>query len=250
VALSRERFSTIGHTDIRFWNPVGGAVIEDWIAALALTPESRILDVGCGRAELLLRVVERYGCAGVGVDGSSMAIDLGRQELAHRLPQANCELRCAPFTASEFAPDSLDLACCVGSSHAIGNYPQTLEVLSRLVKPGGLILVGEGYWQREPAPEYLGFLQSSRDELLSHQGNIELATSKSLQLLRAYQSTPTDWARYEDGYAANLYTFLAANPDDPDADAIRERIDSWRNAYQRWGRDTLGFGLYLLRAPG
>jgi len=27
-------------------------------------------------------------------------------------------------------------------------------------------------------------------------------------------------------------------------------IDSWRNAYQRWGRDTLGFGLYLLRAPG
>ena len=249
MALSRERFSTIGHTGILLWNPVSVAVVDDWIEALALPPEARVLDVGCGRGELLLRIIERYGCSGMGVDSSAMAIDLGRQELTRRLPQADCELRCGPFDPAEFAPGSLDLGCCVGASHAVGSYPRVLEVLCQLVRPGGLILVGEGYWRREPDPDYLDFLQSSPDELLSHQGNIELATDRSLQLLRDYESTSIDWARYEDGYAANLYSFLAANPDDPDADAIRERIDHWRSAFQRWGKDTLGFGLYLFRTP-
>jgi hypothetical protein len=26
-----------------------------------------------------------------------------------------------------------------------------------------------------------------------------------------------------------------------------ERIRGWRETYRRWGRDTLGFGLYLFR---
>lgn len=250
MPLSRERFSTIGHTGISLWNPVSVAVVDDWIGALALGPDAGVLDIGCGRAELLLRIIERHACTGVGVDSSAMAIDLGRQELARRLPQADCELRCVDFDPAEFTPGSLDLGCCVGASHAVGNYARVLEVLNQLVRPGGLILVGEGYWRQEPDSGYLDFLQSSPDELLSHQGNIELATGMSLQLEREYESTPIDWARYEDGYAANLYSFLAANADDPDADAIRERIDRWRSAYQRWGKDTLGFGLYLFRKPG
>jgi len=29
-----------------------------------------------------------------------------------------------------------------------------------------------------------------------------------------------------------------------------ERIRRWRDGYLRWGRDTLGFGLYLFYRPG
>jgi hypothetical protein len=29
-----------------------------------------------------------------------------------------------------------------------------------------------------------------------------------------------------------------------------ERIRRWRDAYLRWGRDTLGFGVYLFHRPG
>ena len=42
---------------------------------------------------------------------------------------------------------------------------------------------------------------------------------------------------------------VRANPHDPDAQAMLERIRPWREAYLRWGRDTLGFGLYLFRLP-
>ena len=29
-----------------------------------------------------------------------------------------------------------------------------------------------------------------------------------------------------------------------------ERIRKWRDAYLRWGRDTLGFAVYLFYRPG
>jgi SAM-dependent methyltransferase len=249
MALSRERYSAIGHTGMVFWNPVGEAVLDDWIVALSLNRDSRVLDIGCGRAELLMRLIERYGCSGVGVDNSPLVTAIGQAELARRLPLAVCELRCEPFDAEDFAPRSVDLICCIGSTHAMVNYATALETLRNLVKPGGLILVGEGYWRKEPDAAYLAFLQSTSEELNSHAGNIELATGLGLQLERACETSDVDWARYEDGYASNIYNYLAANPDDPDAAAIRERIDPWRDAYLRWGRDTLGFGLYLFRTP-
>lgn len=249
MALSRERYSAIGHTGMVFWNPVGEAVLDDWIDALPLDRDSRVLDVGCGRAELLLRIIDRHGCSGIGVDNSPLVMALGEAERARRLPDAACELRCASFDAGEFPTHDLDLVCCVGSTHAVGGYAAALEAFKELAKPGGLVLVGEGYWRKEPDAAYLAFLQSTREECNTYSGNIELAASLGMECMRACETSDRDWARYEDGYAANIHDYLAAHPDDPDAAAIRERIEPWRDAYLRWGWDTLGFGLYLFRTP-
>jgi hypothetical protein len=40
-----------------------------------------------------------------------------------------------------------------------------------------------------------------------------------------------------------------ANPDDPALAARLMRGHQWREAYLRWGRSTMGFGLYLFRVP-
>jgi hypothetical protein len=48
-------------------------------------------------------------------------------------------------------------------------------------------------------------------------------------------------------YNRAVVEYVASNPDDADAPALRERIQDWREAYQTWGRDTLGFGLYLFK---
>ncbi|MCC6194158.1 MAG: class I SAM-dependent methyltransferase, partial [Burkholderiales bacterium] len=38
--------------------------------------------------------------------------------------------------------------------------------------------------------------------------------------------------------------------EDPDVPAMLERIRKWRDGYLRWGRDTLGFAVYLFYRPG
>ena len=64
--------------------------------------------------------------------------------------------------------------------------------------------------------------------------------SKALGLPRFRNLLTPAEHRLVERYARN-------NPDDPDCPAMVTRIRRWRDAYLRWGRDTLGFGLYLFQ---
>ncbi len=59
-------------------------------------------------------------------------------------------------------------------------------------------------------------------------------------------STPVEWDEYEGVYARNMRAWLAAHPSDPDVQAFRRRIETWNGAYERWGRDTMGFVTLVL----
>src|SRR4030067_377735 len=133
---------------------------DDWGAARPLTPASRALDVGCGGAERLLRIVERYACRAVGVDVLAPALAEARREAARRLRAGLLELRNQRFDPECFDRESFDLVGCVGSSHAIGGQEQALRTLAAFVRPGGTLLSGEGYWRGEPAREDLAVLES------------------------------------------------------------------------------------------
>lgn len=247
--MDRDRFTIIAHGDLQFWNPVSSDLIDRWIQDLPLSSSSRILDVGCGRGEFLLRTVARFDCEAIGVDRLRPVVLETRKEAARRLPLGKVEILCESFDPRIYEPGSFDLAVCVGSTHAISNLPDTLRVLSNLVRPGGIILVGDGFWKQRPEPAYLGFLGASEDELLTHQGNLSLVRGLGLEVLREHQATPMEWSHYEDTYAANVRKFVTRNPKDPEAAAMERKIDGWRDAYLKWGRDTLGFGVYLLRKP-
>jgi hypothetical protein len=129
----------------------------------------------------------------------------------------------------------------------MGGLRDSLRTLRRLLVPGGTAIVGEGHWLREPDVEYLAFLDAKRDDLLDHAGDVALARAEGFDVVRALVSSKADFDAYEDRYAAHVERFVDEHPDDPDADAFRARIRAWRAAYLRWGRDTLGFAMYVLR---
>ncbi|HOL16042.1 MAG TPA: class I SAM-dependent methyltransferase, partial [Bacillota bacterium] len=62
-------------------------------------------------------------------------------------------------------------------------------------------------------------------------------------------SSPDDWDRYEglQWYAAAEYA--RSNPNDPDLPELMERVNRSRESYLRWGRDCLGWAVYLFRKP-
>ncbi len=241
------RLSAVGHGDLLLWNPLPETETLALVDALDVLPSARVLDVGCGRAELLIRLVARTGARGVGIDPWQHAIASARAAAAGRVDPSRLELREESFDASRFADSSVDLAFCVGATHAMGGLRDTLRTFRRLLVPGGTAIVGEGHWLREPDAEYLAFLDAKRDDLLDHAGNLALARNEGFDVVRSLVSSTEDFNAYEDRYAANVGRFVAEHPDDPDADAFRIRIRAWRAAYLRWGRDTMGFALYVLR---
>ena len=140
-------------------SPVSDAALDEAITQLALPRDARVLEVGCGRAEVLRRIVERWDVRAAGYDSEPAAI----AEARRRVPEADL------LVGEEPPPGPFDLVVCVASSHALGGFPGALGTLRGLVAGGGRVLLGEGYWQREPSPAYLDALGgTSADELGSY----------------------------------------------------------------------------------
>ena len=51
-------------------------------------------------------------------------------------------------------------------------------------------------------------------------------------------------------YSRSIERYAGEQPDDPDVPEMLKRSRRWRDSYLRWGRDTLGFGVYLFHRPG
>ena len=243
------KFTTIAHRSHRFCNPLDPAVLERALDGLGLGPGDRVIDVGCGKAALLVDLAQRHRVEGVGVDINAAFLAEGRAMAARAGVAAAVSLIEAEAGSLDLGPASFALGTCIGSTHALGGYAETLRGLRALVRPGGHVLVGQGYWKRPPDPEYLERLGATADEMTTHEGNVAAGVAAGLTGAGAWVSGDDDWDRYEDLYAGTVEAHAAAHPEDPDGPAMLERIRRWRETYQRWGRDTLGFGLYLFRRP-
>jgi ubiquinone/menaquinone biosynthesis C-methylase UbiE len=244
------RFSTIAHREHVFCNPLDPDALDRLLGSLDLEPGARVLDVGCGKGEILVRLMERYGIDAVGVDTNGEFLAELRARAARRVTAGELSLHEIEFAEFACDPGSFDLAMCIGATHACGGYGRTLNALSRATRAGGRILIGDGFWRREPLAAYLDVLGAAREEYTDHEGNIAAGVSRGLVPIDSITSSEADWDRYEDLYASEIERFAREHPDDPDREAMLKRIRRWRDAYQRWGRSTLGFGLYLFGKPG
>lgn len=247
--VDRLKFSSIAHRDHLFHNPLSEPKVERLLDLLDLRAGARVLDAGCGPAELLIRTVERFGARGVGVDLSPYAIAEARARAARRVPGADLTLHEAAIADVPLEPGAWDLALCVGSTHLYGDYRGTLRALRALVRPGGHLLVGDLFWRREPDPAFLAVLGASREHHAAHADNVTARLGEGLIPLYASVSSEDDWDHYEGLYARAVERYALTHPADPDCPAMLERSRTWRDAYLRWGRDTLGFALYLFHRP-
>ena len=130
-----------------FNNPIGSEKADRLVHLLPLGPASRTLDAGCGTGEFLLRVVDRHGGRGVGVDRDPKCIEAARQSAAARALVSRCEFHVVDANKFEAARGAFDAGICIGSTHAFGAgdaaYPNTIAQLQQWVRPGGCVLLLE-----------------------------------------------------------------------------------------------------------
>lgn len=247
--MSRFRFTTIAHEDHVFCSPMSSGRADDLIELLDLPASSHVVDIGCGKAECLLRTVQRYAATGTGVDPNGEFLQVARANATARGIGERMQWHETRAADAALEPDSFDLAICLGSSHAFGTFAQALTGLAALVRPGGQILMGDPYWRKEPAEEFLSLLGASAEVHLTHAGNEAAGLDAGLVPLYSCTSNADEWDHYEGLFCRAVERFARNHPDDPNAAAFRERIRRWRDGYRRWSRDTMGFGFYLYSKP-
>jgi len=246
-AFDRQRLTEIGHGDAPHWNPVSPAVLADMLDGLALGPGDRVLDVGCGRAGALIGLLARSGATGIGVDANARAIAQARADAARRLPGDTLTLRAEPFDAGAFEPGAFAAILCVGASHAAGGFTRALQTFAALLAPGGRLLLGEGYWRRDPDADYLAWIGADRDEMLTWDATRAAIGAAGFEMTGAHTTTDDEWDAYENGYRDRVLAHAAAHPDEAGAQAMATHVRRWHEGYRRWGWTTMGFALIACR---
>ena len=230
-----------------FNNPFSPERIDNLLDELWLTDSSRILDVGCGEGELILRLLQRFNCQAVGVDVDETAVQLAQQKTANFASKVT--FHTAPFADISFPANHFDACFSLGATHAFGEVGEALDnglaSLKAITKPGGLIILADGYWRQEPDPAYLQMTGIDKKELRSHAENIAAGQKIGLECIYAITASRHEWDHFEGAFWLAAERELLQNPGDAELAEKVQRRRIWKNAYWQWGRETMGFGLYV-----
>ena len=207
---------------------------------------TRVLDLACGKGELLCRWAGWFGSTGVGVDLSHVFLAAAR-ERASELGVAGA-VTFVQGDAGVYEPEgaAFDVASCIGATWIGGGIAGTIELLRPALRPGGRLLIGEPYWIEPPPAEALAaFGFGPAEDFVSLVGTLDRLDASGLELVELVLANPDTWDRYEASQWRTVAAWLAANPDDPDHAAMREFLDHGRRTYLEWGRRYLGWGVFV-----
>ncbi len=243
------KFTTIAHSSHRYLGPLSAARAQALMRVMALEQDDRVLDIGCGKGNFLVDLLASTQARGIGVDINPAFIAAAAAAARERGVDDRIELRAGALQEKVASTDRFDAVVCMGASQAVGSLADAFAWTFRALNPGGVALFGDGYWKRRPDPGYLAHLGATEDEMADHAGNAAKARVAGFRVLSTATASDDEWDAYEGRYCAAVERHVDAHPEDPDADAMGARIRAWHDGYLRWGRDTLGFGFYLLLRP-
>jgi SAM-dependent methyltransferase len=205
---------------------------------------SRVLDLACGKGELLCRWAQTFGSHGVGVDLSETFLAAARARAAALDVSARVTLVQGDAGAYRAEAGAFDVACCIGATWIGGGVPGTIELLRRAVRPDGFLLIGEPFWHDEPPAEAVA---AEDDAFTSLVGMLDLIESAGAELVELVAGSTDDWDRFETSQWSALTDWLAEHPGDERADQVRDFRDQGRRRYLTYRRRFMGWAVLVLR---
>jgi hypothetical protein len=142
-------------------------------------------------------------------------------------------------------PRSFDLAACIGASWVYGGYQGTLQALNGMAAEKSWIVVGEPYWRQEPEAACLEALGVERSTYATHHENVKMGQALGLDVVYTLVSSHDDWDRYEGLQWYTAEAWAREHPEDPDVDEVLRQMRDSQVAYLKWGRETLGWAIYV-----
>lgn len=138
------KFDAVAH---RFWDTEGefkplhrlNPVRVEYVASRARLAGARVLDVGCGGG-LLAEALAARGAAVTAIDLAPAMIRTAQLHAAASGISIDYQLRDATVLAAE-QPASWDVVCCMEMLEHVADPEYFLQVLGRLVRPGGAVFV-------------------------------------------------------------------------------------------------------------
>ena len=232
-------FYAIAERDHDIQNPTSPDKIRLLGESLRLGPESRVLDIACGKCGPALVLASTFGCRITGVEQYAGFVEAARERIAAAGLGELIEVVESDGREFSLEPESWDVALCLGATFVWDDLDGTLSALVPTVRPGGHVVVGEPFWRRA-AP--VGMDTMGYVSLPETGAKVE---RHGLSLTGLISSSTDDWDRYESLHWRALEDWLAENDDDE----IRSAYEDHKRRYLA-RRDAFGWAIFLARKPG
>ena len=121
------------------------AELRTLVGSLPLSPEMRVVDVGCGDGFYLELLSDRLAQPGtvIGLDVSSGYLDQARSRLAERRPECSVEIVEGTLEDLPLESGLCDVAWCAQSLYTFSEPVSSLRQMAAAVRPGGFVAVLE-----------------------------------------------------------------------------------------------------------
>src|SRR5262249_29206550 len=138
-----------------------------------LDPTMRQIDLASGKGEMLCQWAQKWGIRGVGVDISKVFLKAARQR-AVELNVQN-KLTFIEADAGKFTSDGeqFEVVSCIGATWIGNGLTGTVKLMLPALKPGGLLLIGEPFWNETPPDEAYTSANISKDEFTTLNGTLD-----------------------------------------------------------------------------
>ena len=238
-------YPEVAERDHDIQDPTSPEKIRELGERLRLGPQSRVLDVACGRAGPAIILASTFGCRIVGVERAEVFADAARERVAAAGLDELVEIVTGDAAAFPLEPESWDAVLCLGASFVWVDLPGTLEALAPAARSGGHVVVGEPFWHEPPPDDH----PEGPETFVSLEQTVARFEQAGLPVVSLIAASTDDWDRYESLHWRAVEEWLAENRDHPEADDLREQNERFKRLYLRWNRDLLGWAIFAGRKP-
>jgi SAM-dependent methyltransferase len=245
-------YNRIAYAALDVCNGVEMAAIEGAVARTGLPVGATAVDIGTGNAAVAIRLAQRFGFSVTAIEYDPLMAGLARERIAAADPGAGGRVTLIVGTATEGLATlpAADLITALGTTNVNGERRPTPEAamgfLKTGLKPGGWLLWGDLVWIADP-PAPLRQIAEVTNWYTDDPGWKASARAAGFEVVWSEISPQAVFDAYAAAADGAARDWLAANPDAPEAEAVRTSADRVKMILE-FGRPFIGFGLYLLRA--
>lgn len=241
--MNREEISRLAHTEHPIKSPLDDDSVRRLLERGLPRGDERVLDLGCGGGEWLLRsLATRPHLHAEGVDISEDALAQAHRAASHLGVRERLVLHhraAADFVSSQ----SFDLVLSVGAAHAFGGLLPTLAAVREHLAPGGRVLIGEGFWDSPPSPQAAEMFEDLTDLATT----VDRVVADGWTPVDGHVSTRRELDDYEWSCWGSLASWALDHPADPDSAHVLATATARRSEWLRSYRDSWGFVSLVLR---
>jgi cyclopropane fatty-acyl-phospholipid synthase-like methyltransferase len=241
------RSFAIRETDRRVLNAFSEEKLAILGRALRLPRETQVLDLACGKGEMLSTWARDHGFRGVGVDQSSFFLDDARSRATELGVSDRVEFVQSDAGTYVSVPP-VDVASCLGASWIAGGVDGMVQLLRSSVRPGGLMLVGEPYWRREP--DSADVLAACHALDATSYGSlpqlVDRLAALGCDVVGMVLADQDDWDEHASTRWMSIRRWLDAHPEDELAAEFRQELTDGPHTHVRYQREYLGWGVFVL----